>query len=558
MDVEFIEYDEEARNALKSGVDKLADAAKVTLGPKGRNVVMDKSFGAPESTKDGVAVVEEIELDDKVENMGATLLREVASRTNDQAGDGTTTATVIAQRLISSGMKHITSGANPRELKQGMEDAAKQVLDQLKENSKSVENTSEVEQIATISANGDEKIGKLVARAVDEVGRDGVITADQSQSIDSFLDVVEGMQFDRGYLSPHFVTNQQQMQVAFEDVLILLTDQKINRLQSLLPFLEYAGEEGKPLLVIAEDVEDEALSGLVVNTLRGNLKAAAVKAPGFGDRRKQMLDDIAILTGGTVISEERGQKLEQAGTGFLGRAAQVKITDDDTTIIGGKGEEDTLQERIRQIKSQLEQSTSDYDSEKLQERLAKLSSGVARIRVGAASEMEANERQMRAEDAVNAIKAALDEGILPGGGVSLIRASEAIVPDSDRSEDYLAGVELLRNALTAPLEVIADNAGEEGRVVVNTVREHDGSYGYNARSEQYEDLVDSGVIDPAKVTRSALSHAVSVAGALFTTNVTVTQPEDDEDAGGPPAGAGAGAPGGGMPGGMGGGMPGMM
>ncbi|MDZ7690086.1 MAG: chaperonin GroEL [Balneolaceae bacterium] len=552
MDVEFIEYDEEARNDLKAGVNKLADAARVTLGPKGRNVVLGKSYGSPESTKDGVAVVEEIELENKVENMGATLLRQVASQTNNQAGDGTTTATVIAQRLINEGMRHITSGADPRALKQGMEDAAKQILEALEANSKQIDTTKEIEQIATISANGDEDIGGMIAKAVHKVGSDGVITVNQSQSIQTFLDVVEGMQFDKGYLSPHFVTNQEQMQVEFEDALVLLTDQKIDRLQSILPFLEYAGEQSKPLLIIAEDVEGEALSGLVVNKLRGNLKAAAVKAPGFGDRRKQMLDDIAILTGGTVISEERGHTLEQAATSFLGQVEQIKITDDNITLVGGQGDEEDLQDRVAQIRKQIEQSTSDYDREKLQERVAKLSSGVARIHIGAASEMEANEREMRAEDAVNATQAALEEGILPGGGVGLIRAAESVVVESDGRDDYAAGVELLRNAITAPLEEIANNAGKEGRVVVNNVREGSGNYGFNARTEEYEDLVESGVIDPAKVTKNALKHAVSVAGVLFTTNVTVTQPED-EDSDGSPAGAGAGAPGG-----MGGGMPGGM
>lgn len=540
MEIELVEFDEDARKDLKAGADKLADAAKVTLGPKGRNVILEQPNDSPVSTKDGVAVAEEIELEDRVENMGATLLREVASRTNEEAGDGTTTATVIAQRLIGKGLKHISAGANPRRLRKGMEDAKDQVLDEIKTMSKNIAESSEIEQIARISANGDKTIGNLIAEAVDKVGRDGVITVQSSQSIDTYLDVVEGLQFDRGYLSPHFVTDQEQMEVEFEDALILICDQKINTLQSILPFLEFAGEQGHPLLIVAEDVEGEALSGLVVNKLKGNLQAAAVKAPGFGDRRKQMLDDIAVLTGGTVIAEDRGYTLDNADTGFLGKVDQIEITEDYTTLIGGSGDKKEIQNRINQIRSQIEQSTSDYDREKLQERLAKLSGGVARLNIGAASEMEVEERKMRAEDAVSSTQAALEAGILPGGGVALLRASQELEIPSDGHEDYIMGFELLRNALSAPIETIANNAGEEGRVVVDHIKQKSGNYGYNARTGQFEDLVEAGVIDPAKVTIHALTHAVSVAGALFTTSVTVSQPEEDEEP--------AGAPGGGQPG----------
>lgn len=544
MEIESVEFDEEARQALKAGVDKLADAAKVTLGPRGRNVVLDDPHGSPTSTKDGVTVVEELELEDKVENMGATLIRQVASRTNDEAGDGTTTATVIAQELINEGMKYITGGADPRALKQGMEDAAEQILEEIKAQSNEIEDVKDVEQIATISANGDKTIGKLIAEAVEEVGRDGVITVQDTQSIETYLDVVEGMQFDRGYLSPHFVSDQEQMKVEFEDAFILLTDQKVSNLQSLLPYLEYAGEQDKPILIVAEDVEDEALSGLVVNKLQGNLKAAAVKAPAFGDRQDQMLEDIAILTGGTVISEERGHSLKQGRTEFLGRINKITITEDNTTIVGGRGDEAALQERIEQIQGQLEQTDSDYDREKLQERLAKLSSGVARLHIGAASELEAEEQKMRAEDAVSATKAALEEGILPGGGVALIRAAQNINGDYSPDSDYAMGAQILHNALKAPLKTIAENAGEEGMVVVNKVEQGSDDYGYNANNEQYENLIEAGVVDPAKVAIKALSHAISVAGALFTTNVTVTQLEDDDGdevpgAGGQPGAMGA-------------------
>lgn len=548
MDIELINYDEEAREKLKSGVNKLANAVKVTLGPKGRNVVLDKPHGKPISTKDGISVAKEIELEDNVENMGATLLREVASRTNDEVGDGTTTATVIAQRLISEGLKRITGGADPRALEQGMKDAAKQVVAEIEKMSKKVSDTKEVEQVATISANGDEAIGQLITQGVEKVGHDGVITVQNSQSIESYLDIVEGMQFDRGYLSPYFVTDQEQMTVGFDQALVLLTDQTISTLQSLLPFLEYASDQGKPLLIIADDVEGEALSGLVVNKLKGNLKIAAVKTPGFGDRAKQKLEDLALLTGGKVIAEDQGYSLDNADSNFLGAVDQVKITDEKTTLVGGSGEKKALDERIEQIRSQIEKTTSDYDREKLQERLAALGGGVARLHIGAASELEADERKMRAEDAVNATQAALAKGILPGGGIALIRASQNISADFDQNKDYAMGVHILLEALSIPLSTIADNAGKEGLVVVEKVKEGSGNYGFNAKTEQYEDLVESGVIDPTTVTIHALSHALSVAGALFTTNVTITQPEDSS--GGTPAGAG-------QPGGMDG-MPGMM
>lgn len=550
MEIELVEYDEKAREKLKSGVDQLADAVKVTLGPKGRNVVLDKAPGGPISTKDGVSVAKEVELEDKVENMGATLLREVASRTNDEVGDGTTTATVIAQRLISEGLKRITGGADPRALEQGMKDAAQQVLTEIKKMSRQVSETEEIEQIATISANDDEAIGRLIAEAVEKVSRDGVITVEDSQSIESYLDVVEGMQFDRGYLSPHFVTDQEQMRVNFEQALVLLTDQTISSLQSLLPFLEYANEEGKPLLIIADDVKDEALSGLVVNKLKGNLKVAAVKKPGFGDHGKQQLEDLAIITGGMVISEDRGYSLDKADNTFLGSVEQVKISEDNTILIGGVGKGKALNDQINQIRSQIENATSEYDQEKLQERLAALSGGVARLHIGAASELEANERKMRAEDAVNATRAALAKGILPGGGVALIRASQNIDAESDHNKDYAMGFHILLESLSIPLSTIADNAGREGLVVVENVKEGSESYGFNAKTEQYEDLIESGVLDPATVTVNALLHAVSVAGALFTTNVTIAQPKDSNGSAGAPAGAG-------QLGGMGG-IPGMM
>lgn len=553
MSAKLVHYDMEARDALKRGVDKLANAVKVTLGPRGRNVVIEKSFGSPTVTKDGVTVAKEIELSNKRENMGAQMVKEVASRTSDNAGDGTTTATVLAQSIIQTGLKNVTAGANPMELKRGIDTAVKAIVQELRNLSKPVgDSLDSIKQVGTISANGDEEIGQNIASAMEKVGKDGVITVEEAKGTETFLETVEGMQFDRGYLSPYFVTNSEAMTAEMEEPYILIFDKKISNMKDLLPILEKVIQTGKPLLIIAEDIEGEALATLVVNKLRGSLKIAAVKAPGFGDRRKQMLEDIAILTGGTVISEERGYKLENATLDFLGTADRVNITKDETTLVGGQGKDDDIKARVNQIKGQIENTTSDYDREKLQERLAKLSGGVAVLNIGAASEVEMKEKKARVEDALHATRAAVEEGIVTGGGVALLRAQKALDGLKGENPDQEVGFDIVRRALEAPLRCIANNAGSEGSIVVQKVKEGKGAFGYNARTEKYEDLIEAGVIDPTKVTRTALENAASVAGLMLTTEAIVSDKpsEGDDDDDGP-------AGGGGMPGGMGGGMPGM-
>ncbi|MCR9132487.1 MAG: chaperonin GroEL [bacterium] len=544
----LVHYDIEARDALKRGVDKLADAVKVTLGPRGRNVVIEKSFGGPTVTKDGVTVAKEIELDDKVENMGAQMVKEVASKTSDNAGDGTTTATVLAQAIVSAGLKNVTAGANPMDLKRGIDKAVDAIVAALADLSQEIDDRNEIAQVGTISANNDEFIGNLIADAMEKVGKDGVITVEEAKGTDTHLETVEGMQFDRGYLSPYFVTDSEKMVAELENPYILIFDKKISNMKDLLPVLEKVVQSGNPLLIIAEDVEGEALATLVVNKLRGSLKIAAVKAPGFGDRRKAMLEDIAILTGGTVISEERGYKLENATLDFLGQAASVTIDKDNTTIVDGAGKADDIQARVNQIKSQIESTTSDYDREKLQERLAKLSGGVAVLYIGAASEVEMKEKKARVEDALHATRAAVEEGIVPGGGVALLRTVAAVDSLEADNPDEKVGFDIVRRAVQAPLRTISNNAGVEGAIVVQRVLEGEGAFGYNARTEVYEDLIKAGVIDPTKVTRTALQNAASVAGLLLTTEAVIS--EKPEEKGSAPA----------MPdmGGMGGGMPGMM
>lgn len=549
----LVHYDMEARDALKQGVDKLANAVKVTLGPRGRNVVIEKSFGAPTVTKDGVTVAKEIELSNKRQNMGAQMVKEVASKTSDNAGDGTTTATVLAQSIIQTGLKNVTAGANPMELKRGIDKAVKAIVAELRNMSKPVGDSLEsIKQIGTISANGDEEIGQNIADAMEKVGQDGVITVEEAKGTETYLETVEGMQFDRGYLSPYFVTDSENMVAEMEEPYILIFDKKISNMKDLLPILEKVIQTGKPLLIIAEDIEGEALATLVVNKLRGSLKIAAVKAPGFGDRRKQMLEDIAILTGGTVVSEERGYKLENATLDFLGTADRVNISKDDTTLVGGQGEDDDIKARVNQIKGQIESSTSDYDREKLQERLAKLSGGVAVLNIGAASEVEMKEKKARVEDALHATRAAVEEGIVAGGGVALLRAQKALDNLEGENPDQEVGFSIIRRALEAPLRTIANNAGAEGSIVVQKVLEGKDGFGYNARTEKYEDLIEAGVIDPTKVTRTALENAASVAGLMLTTEAIISDKpsEGDDDDDGP---AGGGMPGGGM----GGGMPGM-
>ncbi|AXJ01570.1 chaperonin GroEL [Cyclonatronum proteinivorum] len=543
-----INYNVEARESLKRGVDKLANAVKVTLGPRGRNVVIEKSFGAPTITKDGVTVAKEIELEDKVENMGAQMVREVASKTNDNAGDGTTTATVLAQSIIQNGLKNVTAGANPMDLKRGIDEAVKVVVSELKNLSKPVGDSIEsIRQVGTISANGDEEIGNHIADAMEKVGKDGVITVEEAKGTETYLETVEGMQFDRGYLSPYFVTNSDSMVAELDDPYILIYDKKISSMKDLLPVLEKAIQTGKPLLIIAEDIEGEALATLVVNKLRGTLKIAAVKAPGFGDRRKAMLEDIAILTGGTVISEERGYKLENATLEYLGQAARITIDKDNTTVVDGKGQQDDIKARINQIKAQIENTTSDYDREKLQERLAKLSGGVAVLYIGAASEVEMKEKKARVEDALHATRAAVEEGIVPGGGVAFIRTLKALDGITGENDDVKLGVDIVRRAIESPLRTIVSNAGLEGSIVVQRVKEGEGNFGFNARTEVYEDLVATGVIDPTKVSRTALENAASVAGLLLTTEAVISEKPSDKDAA--PA-----APDMGGMGGMGGGM----
>ncbi len=530
MSAKLIEYSLEARTKLKKGVDQLADAVKVTLGPKGRNVVIDKKFGAPTVTKDGVTVAKEIELEDPIENMGAQMVREVASKTSDVAGDGTTTATVLAQAIFAEGLKNVTAGANPMDLKRGIDLAVESIVSNLKKISKPVETSQEIEQVGAISANNDISIGKIIAEAMDKVGKDGVITVEEAKGTETTLEVVEGMQFDRGYLSPYFVTNADTMEAVLEDPYILIHDKKISSMKDLLPILEKVAQSGRALLIIAEEVEGEALATLVVNKLRGTLRVCAVKAPGFGDRRKAMLEDIAILTGGTVISEEKGFKLENAQLSYLGQAARVVVDKDNTTIVEGKGKKEEIKKRINEIKVQIEKTTSDYDREKLQERMAKLSGGVAVLKVGAATEVEMKEKKARVEDALHATRAAVEEGIVPGGGVAYIRAMENLDVKVE-NDDQRTGVEIVKKALEAPLRHIAENAGWEGSVVLQKVKDGKDDFGFNANTEQFENLMKSGVIDPTKVARIALQNAASVASMLITTEaVVVEKPKKEQPA----------------------------
>ncbi len=535
MAAKIVEFGSEARGKLKVGVDKLANAVKVTLGPKGRNVVIDKKFGAPTVTKDGVTVAKEIELENPNENMGAQMVREVASKTSDVAGDGTTTATVLAQSIYANGLKNVTAGANPMDLKRGIDLAVTNVIARLKEMSREVEGRDEIAQVGAISANNDKTIGELIADAMEKVGKDGVITVEEAKGTETGLDVVEGMQFDRGYLSPYFVTDSETMKTVLENPYILIHDKKISAMKDLLPVLEKVAQSGKPLLIIAEDLEGEALATLVVNKLRGTLKVAACKAPGFGDRRKAMLEDIAVLTGGTVISEERGYKLENATVEYLGTAAKVELDKDNTTIVEGAGKTEDIQKRINEIKAQIEVTTSDYDKEKLQERLAKLSGGVAVLKIGAATEVEMKEKKARVEDALHATRAAVEEGIVPGGGVALIRAISVLDSVEGENADQNTGVQIIKNALTEPLRMIVNNAGLEGAVVLNKVLEGTDDFGFNAATEKYENLVKAGVIDPTKVTRTALENAASVSSLLITTEAVVYEKEEDTPAM-PPAG----------------------
>ncbi|NTU96866.1 MAG: chaperonin GroEL [Chlorobiaceae bacterium] len=529
MTAKDILFDTDARAKLKVGVDKLANAVKVTLGPAGRNVLIDKKFGAPTSTKDGVTVAKEIELSDAFENMGAQMVREVASKTSDVAGDGTTTATVLAQAIYREGLKNVTAGARPIDLKRGIDRAVKEVVAELRNISRSISGKKEIAQVGTISANNDPEIGELIAEAMDKVGKDGVITVEEAKGMDTELKVVEGMQFDRGYLSPYFVTNPETMEAELEEPLLLIHDKKISNMKELLPILEKAAQTGRPLLIISEDIEGEALATLVVNKLRGTLKVCAVKAPGFGDRRKAMLEDIAILTGGTVISEEKGYKLENATLTYLGQAGRVSVDKDNTTIVEGKGKQEEIKARINEIKGQVEKSTSDYDTEKLQERLAKLSGGVAVLNIGASTEVEMKEKKARVEDALHATRAAVQEGIVVGGGVALIRAIKGLDNAIADNEDQKTGIEIIRRALEEPLRQIVANTGTtDGAVVLEKVKAGTGDFGFNARTEQYENLVEAGVVDPTKVTRSALENAASVASILLTTEAAITDVKEDK------------------------------
>ena len=524
-------YNIEARDALKRGVDQLADAVKVTLGPKGRNVIIDKKYGAPHITKDGVTVAKEIELPDARENLGAQLVKEVASKTGDQAGDGTTTATVLAQAIVGVGLKNVTAGANPMDLKRGIDKAVSAVVKNIKEQSEVVGNDFEkIEQVATISANNDAEIGKLIADAMRKVSKDGVITIGEAKGMDTTIDVVQGMQFDRGYISPYFVTNTETMEVEMDKPYVLIHDKKISNLKELLPVLEPAVQSGRPLLIIAEDVDNEALTTLVVNRLRAQLKICAVKAPGFGDRRKEMLQDIAILTGGTVISEETGIKLEQATIDMLGTAESITVSKDNTTIVNGAGDKEAIASRIAQIKAQITATKSTYDKEKLQERLAKLAGGVAQLNVGAASEVEMKEKKDRVDDALSATRAAIEEGIVPGGGVAYIRAQEALEGLKGENEDEQTGIEIGRRAIEEPLRQIVKNAGKEGAVIVDKVRAGKGDFGYNARKDEYENLKAAGVVDPAKVARVALENAASIAGMFLTTECVITDIKEETPA----------------------------
>ena len=537
-----IMYDWDAREGLKKGVDALANAVKVTLGPKGRNVIIDKKFGAPQITKDGVTVAKEIELSEAVENMGAQMVKEVASKTNDQAGDGTTTATVLAQAIFNTGLKNVTAGANPMDLKRGIDIAVAAVVKSLKEQSSEIgDNHEKIQQVATISANNDTAVGEVIAEAMQKVKKEGVITIEEAKGTETQVKVVEGMQFDRGYISPYFITDAEKMEAVYENPFVLIYDKKISNMKEFLPILEKVVQSGRPLLVISEDVESEALATLVVNRLRAGLKIVAVKAPGFGDRRKEMLEDIAILTGGTVISEEKGFKLEDAYLDMLGTCEKITVDKENTTIVSGKGDKDAIEARIAQIKAQIAKTTSDYDREKLQERLAKLAGGVAVIYVGAASEVEMKEKKDRYDDALHATRAAIEEGIIPGGGVGYIRAIDALANVKAENEDQKIGIDIVRRALEEPLRQIVANAGKEGSVVVNAVREGKGTFGYNAHADKYEDLIQAGVIDPTKVSRVAIENAASIAGMLLTTECVLAEIKEETPA----------APmGGGMPGGM--------
>ncbi|GAO44316.1 chaperonin GroEL [Flavihumibacter petaseus] len=536
-----IYFDIEARNRMKKGVDTLANAVKVTLGPKGRNVVIEKKFGAPAVTKDGVTVAKEIELEDPIENMGAQMVKEVASKTADVAGDGTTTATVLAQAIITEGLKNVAAGANPMDLKRGIDKAVEKVVEALQAQSQKIGNdTKKIEAVATISANNDPEIGKLIAEAMAKVGKDGVITVEEAKGTDTTVEVVEGMQFDRGYISPYFVTNSEKMEAELQNPYILIYDKKIGAMKDILHILEKVAQGGRPLVIISEDLEGEALATLVVNKLRGTLKVAAVKAPGFGDRRKEMLQDIAILTAGTVISEEQGFKLENADLSYLGVASSITIDKDNTVIVGGKGKKDDITKRINQIKAQIESTTSDYDREKLQERLAKLSGGVAVLNVGAATEVEMKEKKDRVDDALHATRAAVEEGIVPGGGTAFIRAITSLDGFRSSNEDEKLGAQIVRRALEAPLRIIVENAGLEGSVIINQIREGKGDYGFNARTEKFENLLKTGVIDPTKVGRVALEHAASIAGMLLTTECVVADKPSKEAAPAMPHGGGMG------------------
>jgi chaperonin GroEL len=538
-----ITFDTTARDKIKKGVDKLANAVKVTLGPKGRNVILDKKFGAPTVTKDGVSVAKEIELKDAIENMGAQLVKEVASKTADAAGDGTTTATVLAQAIYSHGIKNVAAGANPMDLKRGIDKAVDAVVEHLKKQSKKLKGSGEIAQVATISSNSDETIGKMIADAMEKVGKDGVITVEEAKGTETEVKTVEGMQFDRGYLSPYFVTNTEKMEADLDQPFILIYDKKISSMKELLPILEQSAQTGKPLVIVAEEVEGEALATLVVNKIRGALRVAAVKAPGFGDRRKAMLEDIAVLTGGKVISEEQGFKLENATLDMLGRAEKINIDKDNTTIVNGAGQKTEIQARVAQIKAQIESTTSDYDKEKLQERLAKLSGGVAILYVGAATEVEMKEKKDRVDDALHATRAAVQEGIVPGGGVAYIRAIEALKDPKTlglSNEDQATGVNIVRLSLEAPLRTIAENAGQEGSVIVNKVRDGKDDFGYNARDNKFENFFAAGIIDPTKVTRLALENAASIAGLLLTTEAVVSEIAEEKEAPAMPHGGGMG------------------
>ncbi len=542
-----ITFDTEARQKLKDGIDALANAVKVTLGPKGRNVVIQKSFGAPTITKDGVSVAKEIELENPIENLGAQMVKEVASRTNDLAGDGTTTATILAQALVTAGMKNVTAGANPMDLKRGIDKATAKVIQYLKDSSESIgDDINRIKQVAAISANNDETIGTLISDAMKAVGKDGVITVEEAKGTETYMDEVIGMQFDRGYLSPYFITNVDSMKTEYDNPYILITDQKIVNMQDLVPILEQTAGQGRALLIIAEDVESQALGVLVVNRLRANLKIVAVKAPGFGDRRKAMLEDIAVLTGGTVISEERGFKLSAVELSHLGSAEKIEIDKDNTTVVNGKGEQDAIDARIKQIKQQIETTTSDYDKEKLQERLAKLAGGVAVLYIGAPSEVEMKEKKDRVDDALHATRAAVEEGIVAGGGTVLVRAISILSNLKGINEDENVGIQIVKKALEAPVRTIAENAGVEGSVIFQRVKNSRGNMGYNARTDKFEDLKKAGVIDPTKVTRVALENAASIAGMVLTTECVINDKPEPAGPAGPPMG------------GMGGGMPGMM